>query len=337
MGWFSDACSAIGGAIGGAISSVCSGIGSLCRGAARCVGGIVKGATKVLSSMGGAIGKLATKASGLLGTIAKGLSTVLTPVLGPLAPIITSIVVDMLSSLLVKAVTPKQEVPMEIEEVEEYGSYLEESEKHPEWKGAEEFNSSRAHLNYLREQVAEANIEIPKAKRLSIDSLNRRTLGMTALWDRLEQQEGLEITDEFLVYTALKGFDQDQFKAILDTSKELKYTTVPYMDLKDGKMSLEEKENFNDLMVKKLRDIKAENGETLSIAEAYETANHMETPLTEKSIGAVISDMADEYEQLGRNLYDPDELKKEYKKYDLPEELDTLEKNLKEDQEKNHE
>lgn len=313
------------------IGSIGSCIGSVVSSAARFVGGIAKGAGKVLGSLGGAIGAIGTKASGFLGGVISTLSTVLTPVLGPLAPIVTSIVVDVLTNVLISVLTPKGEKEMDLEEVEEYGAYLKESENHPEWKGADEFNNGLEHLAYLKQQAAESNIKVDKAKKLSIESLNRRSLGMAALWDRLEKQEKLEITSDFLIFAGLKGFDAEQFKSILDTSKALGYTTVPYMDFKDGNMNLESYEAFNQEMIKRLIDLKLSLGEELSLGDAYALSREMQEPLTEEHIDQTVNDDFKKYEDLGENLYNVDELRQEYVENNLPEEVDILDRNVEED------
>lgn len=314
--------------IGSGIKSICKAVGSVVTSAVKVAGGITMGVERALKAIGGTIARLATKASGFLSSLTKTVAIILTPELGPLAPIIVSIVVDVVTALITSVLTPKGEEQMDPSEVEEYGALLAESEKHPEWKTAEAFNSGQAHLLYLKERVAEANIHIPKAKKLSVESLNRRILGMTALWEFLEKQERIEITPDFLVFAGLKGFGRDEFRAILDASKELGYTAVPYMDFQEGTMPLQEADQFNKVIVEKLRELKLEAGDDLTLTDVYNRVDAMQESLTEESLLVAAQSDLERYEGLGDELYSTEELAKEYKEYGLEDAYEKLESAL---------
>lgn len=308
--------------IGSAISSACSFVGSCISGAAKVCGGIVKGAMAGLAKIGGAI---ANKASAFLGSLTAGLTTFLTPVLGPLAPIVSDIIVNVLTNVLMNLLMDKGEPEMEEEEIEEYGFLVEESEKHPEWPQEESFSSAKEHYLKLKELAEGEGIHMTEAKRFSVESLRRRTSGMAALWERLERKEGLTIAREFLVHAGLKNFDKDQFRSVLDASKELGYTTVPYMDFKEGKMNPEEEEKYIEAVVNKIREVKAEKGETLDIVSAYKEFNSMKTDPTNDTILEAYKSEIVAFEAIGEEkLYDVNTLEAEYKEHNLQDELDKL-------------
>ena len=308
--------------IGSAISSACSFVGSCISGAAKVCGGIVKGAMAGLAKIGGAI---ASKASAFLGSLTAGLTTFLTPVLGPLAPIVSDIIVNMLANVIMNLLIDEGEPEMEEEEIEEYGFLMEESANHPEWPKEESFSSAKEHYLKLKELAEGENIHMTEAKRFSAESLRRRTMGMAALWERLERREGITIAREFLVHAGLKMFDKDQFRSVLDASKELGYTTVPYMDFKEGKMNPEEEEKYIEAVVNKIREIKSENGETLDIVSAYKEFNNMKAdPSNDTILEAYKSEFKD-FETMGEDkLFDINALKAEYKEHNLQDELETL-------------
>ena len=308
--------------IGSVLSSACSFVGSCVSAAAKVCGGIVKGAMAGLAKIGGAI---ATKASVFLGSLTAGLTTFLTPVLGPLAPIVSDIIVNMLANVIMNLLIDKGEPEMEEEEIEEYGFLVEESEKHPEWPKEESFSSAKEHYLKLKELAEGEGIHMTEAKRFSVESLRRRASGMTALWERLERKEGLTIAREFLVHAGLKKFDKDEFRCVLDTSKELGYTTVPYMDFKEGKMTPEEEEKYIEAVVNKIREIKAEKGETLDIVSAYKEFNNMKADPSNDTILQAYKSEIQAFETMGEEkLFDINALKAEYKEHNLQDELETL-------------
>ena len=310
--------------VGSCISSLGSAIGSVVSGAMKVCGGIVKGAVSGLSKIGGAIGGLASKAAGFLGGLTGGLTAFLAPVFGPLAPIISDIIVNVLTNVLMNLLIDKGEPEMEEEEIEEYGFLMEESANHPEWPKEESFSSAKEHYLKLKELAEGENIHMTEAKRFSVESLRRRTMGMAALWERLERREGITIAREFLVHAGLKMFDKDQFRSVLDASKELGYTTVPYMDFKEGKMNPEE-EKYIEAVVNKIREVKAENGETLDIVSAYKQFNDMKANPDDNFPLERYKPLWDKFEAVNPNtLYDVNELKAEYKEYNLQDELDKL-------------
>ena len=311
--------------IGSGISSICSFVGSCISGAAKVCGGIVKGAVAGLSKIGGAIGGLASKAAGFLGGLTGGLTAFLAPVFGPLAPIISDIIVNVLTNVLMNLLIDKGEPEMEEEEIEEYGFLMEESANHPEWPKEESFSSAKEHYLKLKELAEGENIHMTEAKRFSVESLRRRTMGMAALWERLERREGITIAREFLVHAGLKMFDKDQFRSVLDASKELGYTTVPYMDFKEGKMNPEEEEKYIEAVVNKIREVKAENGETLDIVSAYKEFNNMKADPSNDTILQAYKSEIQAFETMGEEkLFDINALKAEYKEHNLQDELETL-------------
>ena len=312
---------------GSVISSACRFAGSCISGAIKVCGGIVKGAVAGLSKIGGALGGLASKAAGFLGGLTGGLTAFLAPVFGPFAPIISDIIVNVVTNVLMNLLMDKGEPEMEEEEIEEYGFLMEESANHPEWPKEGSFSSAKEHYLKLKELAEGENIHMTEAKRFSAESLRRRTMGMAALWERLERREGITIAREFLVHAGLKMFDKDQFRSVLDASKELGYTTIPYMDFKEGKMNPEEEEKYIEAVVNKIREVKAENGETLDIVSAYKQFNNMKANPDDNFALERYKPLWDKFEAVNPNtLYDVNELKAEYKEYNLQDELDKLDK-----------
>lgn len=302
--------------------AACSFVGSCISGAAKACCGIVKGAMAGLAKIGG---ELAKKANSFLGSLTAGLTTFLTPILGPLAPLISDIIVNLLVNVIMNLLVDKGEPEMEEEEIEEYGFLLEEAEKHPEWPQEESFSSAKEHFLKLKELAEGENIHMTEVKRFSAESLRRRVMGMSALWERLERKEGITIGKDFFTYAGLKKFDKDQFRSVLDASKELGYTTVPYIDFKEGKMEPEEEEKYIEAVVNKIREIKAEKGETLDIVSAYKEFNNMKADPSNDTILQAYKSEIQAFETMGKEkLFDINALKAEYKEHNLQDELETL-------------
>ena len=326
MGFWSGLCSFVGGCFKAA--------GSCIKGVAKACTGIVSGAIKGLSKLGGVVKDLGMKAVGFLGGISKALVPILTPVFGPLAPVIADIIVNVVTNVIMGLLGKRGEPKMEEEEMEEYGYLLEQSDSHPEWKRADEFESGREHYQYLRDAAKEAGIEeMPKVPRFSPESLARKSLSMTAMAERLAHKEGIGLPVEFLVKAGLKFLSVEEWEAIIVAAKSLGYKTVPYADLVDKTMSPEEAERFARAIRKQLMIIKEEKGEKLSVEESFKTIEAIQSEPTKESISEASVDYMEAIELEGETkpLYDEKGLMAFYEKHGMQEELNDLNQSIQED------
>ena len=241
------------------------------------------------------------------------LSKTLTPVFGPLSPIIASIIVDVATQVLVSILTPVGEQEMSIEEAEEYGALIEESQNHSNWSSTTEFESARAYYEYLKAKANEDGVVITPAAKLSVESIKRRTVAMGDLWDRVENKEEIKLTPEFLAFAGLRLFTSDQMKALIMASKELGFDTVKFMELKDNKLTKEESVKFNESIVTALQNIKASKGENLSEDDAYTILVDMKKTLHNEKLVDSLKNQLESYADLGDKLFNEKQLDDELK------------------------
>ena len=191
MGFFSWVGSAIG-SIASGISNVVSSISSGLSAAIDRVGSIIKSGISTLGKLVKTTIKtlkdICPKGANLLHGISQAVTKLLTPVLGPLAPVVTSIIMDVINDIFVSLLTPANEKHLDNEQIEEYGALIEESEKNS-WDNGEKFDTVNEHYEYLKSKAKEENVEIKPVEKLSVESMKRRSIAMSELWDRLEKRE----------------------------------------------------------------------------------------------------------------------------------------------------
>ena len=238
MGFFSWVGSAIG-SIASGISNVVSSISSSLSAAIDRVGSIIKSGISTLGKLVKTTIKtlkdICPKGANLLHGISQAVTKLLTPVLGPLAPVVTSIIMDVINDIFVSLLTPANEKHLDNEQIEEYGALLEESEKN-NWDNGDKFDTVNEHYEYLKSKAKEENVEIKPVEKLSVESMKRRSIAMSELWERLEKREEITISQDFLIFSALKAFTPERVQAIIDASKEMGFSAVKFSDLRDGKL-----------------------------------------------------------------------------------------------------
>ena len=317
MGLFSSLCSAVGSitnGIGKVVSSISSGLSN----AIDRIGNIIETGISTLGKLVGTTVKLlkeiCPKGTNLLMSLNQAISKLLTPILGPLAPVVTNIVMDVISSVLVNLLTPNNEKPLDNEQIEEYGALLEEADKN-HWDIGDKFESINEHYEYLKNKAKEENIIIEPVKRLSVESMKRRTIAMSELWNRLEKKEEITISQDFLIFSALKAFTPERLQAIIDASKEMGFDTVKFTDLREGKLQPIIAKEYNATIVSKLKEIYANMGKPLTDEEAYSELTNMKKSVEAIKFMEPLKDRINSYADLDEKLYDEAALKAEYNKY----------------------
>lgn len=316
MGFFSWVGSTIG-SIASGISNVVSSISSGLSAAIDRVGEIIKSGISTL-------GKLVTttiktlrdicpKGANFLHEISQAVTKLLTPVLGPfLAPVVTSIIMDVINDIFVSLLTPTNEKPLDNEQIEEYGALLEESERN-NWGDGDKFHTVNEHYEYLKSKAKEENVEIKPVEKLSVESMKRRAIAMSELWDRLEKREEITISQDFLIFSALKAFTPERVQAIIDASKEMGFSAVKFSDLREGKLDPDITKKYNLTIVSKLKEIYENKGITITDDEAINELANMKTAVEEIKFMEPLKDKFDSYADLGERLFDKNSLENEYK------------------------
>ena len=311
MGFWSSLCSKV----GSVVSSISSGLQS----AIDRVGNIISKSGPTLGKLIGttvkALKVLCPKGANLLQGISQAVSKLLTPVLGPLAPVVTNIVMDVISSILVNLLTPSNEKPLNNEEIEEYGALLEEADRN-HWEISDKFESINEHYEYLKNKAKEEDIFISPTKRLSVESMRRRSIAMTELWDRLEQKEEITISQDFLIFSAMKSFTPERLQAIIEASKLMGFDTVKFTDLREGKLHPNIAKEYNATIVSKLKDIYTNLGKPLTDEEAYYELVNMNKSIEEIKFIETLTNIINSYDDLGDKLCDEVSLKSEYKRFE---------------------
>ena len=265
MGFFSWVGSAIG-SIASGISNVVSTISSGLSAAIDRVGSIIKSGISTLGKLVKTtiktLKEICPKGANLLHGISQAVTKLLTPVLGPLAPVVTSIIMDVINDIFVSLLTPANEKHLDNEQIEEYGALLEESEKN-NWDNGDKFHTVNEHYEYLKSKAKEENVEIKPVEKLSVESMKRRAIAMSELWDRLEKREEITISQDFLIFSALKAFTPERVQAIIDASKEMGFSAVKFSDLREGKLDPDITKKYNLTIVSKLKEIYENKGITI--------------------------------------------------------------------------
>ena len=315
MGFFSWVGSAIG-SIASGISNVVSSISSGLSAAIDRVGSIIKSGISTLGKLVKTtiktLKEICPKGANLLHGISQAVTKLLTPVLGPLAPVVTSIIMDVINDIFVSLLTPTNEKPLDNEQIEEYGALLEESEKNS-WDNGEKFDTVNEHYEYLKSKAKEENVEIKPVEKLSVESMKRRAIAMSELWDRLEKREEITISQDFLIFSALKAFTPERVQAIIDASKEMGFSAVKFSDLREGKLDPDITKKYNLTIVSKLKEIYENKGITITDDEAINELANMKTAVEEIKFMEPLKDKFDSYADLGERLFDNKALENEYK------------------------
>lgn len=315
MGFFSWVGSAIG-SIASGISNVVSSISSGLSAAIDRVGSIIKSGISTLGKLVKTtiktIKDICPKGANLLHGISQAVTKLLTPVLGPLAPVVTSIIMDVINDIFVSLLTPANEKHLDNEQIEEYGALLEESEKN-NWDNGNKFDTVNEHYEYLKFKAQEEDVKIKPVEKLSVESMKRRSIAMSELWDRLEKREEITISQDFLIFSALKAFTPERVQAIIEASKEMGFSAVKFTDLRDGKLEPDITKKYNLTIVSKLKEIYENKGITITDDEAINELTNMKTAVEEIKFMEPLKDKFDSYADLGERLFDKNSLENEYK------------------------
>ena len=310
--WVGSAIGSIASGISNVVSSISSGlsaaidrVGSIIKSGISTLGKLVKTTIKTLKD-------ICPKGANLLHGISQAVTKLLTPVLGPLAPVVTSIIMDVINDIFVSLLTPANEKHLDNEQIEEYGALIEESEKNS-WDNGEKFDTVNEHYEYLKSKAKEENVEIKPVEKLSVESMKRRSIAMSELWDRLEQREEMTISQDFLIFSALKAFTPERVQAIIEASKEMGFSAVNFTDLRDGKLDPDITKKYNLTIVSKLKEIYESKGITITDDEAINELTNMKTAVEEIKFMEPLKDKFDSYADLGEKLFDKKSLENEYK------------------------
>lgn len=310
--WVGSAIGSIASGISNVVSSISSGlsaaidrVGSIIKSGISTLGKLVKTTIKTLKD-------ICPKGANLLHGISQAVTKLLTPVLGPLAPVVTSIIMDVINDIFVSLLTPANEKHLDNEQIEEYGALIEESEKNS-WDNGEKFDTVNEHYEYLKSKAKEENVEIKPVEKLSVESMKRRSIAMSELWDRLEKREEITISQDFLIFSALKAFTPERVQAIIEASKEMGFSAVKFTDLRDGKLEPDITKKYNLTIVSKLKEIYENKGITITDDEAINELTNMKTAVEEIKFMEPLKDKFDSYADLGERLFDKNTLENEYK------------------------
>lgn len=311
--------------IGSAVGSIASGISNVVSSISSGLSAAIDRVGEIIKSGISTLGKLVTttiktlrdicpKGANFLHEISQAVTKLLTPVLGPfLAPVVTSIIMDVINNIFMSLLTPINDKPLDNEQIEEYGALLEQSEKN-NWDDGDKFDTVNEHYEYLKSKAKEENVEIKPVERLSVESMKRRTIAMSELWERLEKREEITISQDFLIFSALKAFTPERVKAIIDASKEMGFSSVKFTDLRDGKLNPDITKKYNLTIVSKLKEIYENKGITITDDEAINELTNMKTAVEEIKFMEPLKDKFDSYADLGERLFDNKSLENEYKK-----------------------
>lgn len=310
--------------IGSAVGSIASGISNVVSSISSGLSAAIDRVGEIIKSGISTLGKLVTttiktlrdicpKGANFLHEISQAVTKLLTPVLGPfLAPVVTSIIMDVINNIFMSLLTPINENPLDNEQIEEYGALLEESEKN-NWDDGDKFDTVNEHYEYLKSKAKEENVEIKPVERLSVESMKRRTIAMSELWERLEKREEITISQDFLIFSALKAFTPERVQAIINASKEMGFSTVKFSDLRNGKLDPDITKKYNLTIVSKLKEIYENKGIIITDDEAINELANMKTSVEEIKFMEPLKDKFDLYAALGERLFNKNSLENEYK------------------------
>ena len=312
LSWIGSAVDSIASGISNVVSSISSGlsaaidrVGLIIKSGISTLGKLVKTTIKTLKD-------ICPKGANLLHGISQAVTKLLTPVLGPLASVVTSIIMDVINDIFVSLLTPANEKHLDNEQIEEYGALLEASEKN-NWDNGDKFDTVNKHYEYLKFKAKEENVEIKSVEKLSVESMKRRSIAMSELWDRLEKREEITISQDFLIFSALKAFTPERVQAIIEASKEMGFSAVKFTDLRYGKLEPDITKKYNLTIVSKLKEIYENKGITITDDEAINELANMKTAVEEIKFMEPLKDKFDSYADLGERLFDKNSLENEYK------------------------
>ena len=143
--------------------------------------------------------------------------------------------------------------------------------------------------------------------------MKRRSIAMSELWERLEKREEITISQDFLIFSALKAFTPERVQAIIDASKEMGFSAVKFSDLRDGKLDPDITKRYNLTIVSKLKEIYENKGITITDDEAINELANMKNAVEEIKFMEPLKDKFDSYADLGERLFDKNSLENEYK------------------------
>lgn len=310
--------------IGSAVGSIASGISNVVSSISSGLSAAIDRVGEIIKSGISTLGKLVTmtiktlrdicpKGANFLHEISQAVTKLLTPVLGPfLAPVVTNIIMDVINNIFMSLLTPINENPLDNEQIEEYGALLEQSEKN-NWDDGDKFDTVNEHYEYLKSKAKEENIEIKPVERLSVESMKRRTIAMSELWERLEKREEITISQDFLIFSALKAFTPERVQAIINASKEMGFSAVKFSDLRNGKLDPDITKKYNLTIVSQLKEIYENKGITITDDEAINELANMKTSVEEIKFMEPLKDKFDLYAALGERLFNKNSLENEYK------------------------
>ena len=228
MGFLSSLGSFAGSVISGAgslISSIGSGVsaglrlaGATIRGIGSAIGGAVKSLTAFAGNALTATGRmLGTQAAAFLGTVATILS-------GPLGPILGPMILNLVISAVIKAITAvakKLGLVEEEEKVEDIGYRMEEADKHEDWMKEDEFPTWKEYYEYLKRQIPEVDEE-----KIRSNELHYQLLGMTAERHAIEREFGILLPETFLNEVGRSKMSVEEVLAFSDAIKSLQWESV---------------------------------------------------------------------------------------------------------------
>lgn len=310
--------------IGSAVGSIASGISNVVSSISSGLSAAIDRVGEIIKSGISTLGKLVTttiktlrdicpKGANFLHEISQAVTKLLTPVLGPfLAPVVTNIIMDVINNIFMSLLTPINENPLDNEQIEEYGALLEQSEKN-NWDDGDKFDTVNEHYEYLKSKAKEENIEIKPVERLSVESMKRRTIAMSELWERLEKREEITISQDFLIFSALKAFTPERVQAIINASKEMGFSAVKFSDLRNGKLDPDITKKYNLTIVSQLKEIYENKGITITDDEAINELANMKASVEEIKFMEPLKDKFDLYAALGERLFNKNSLENEYK------------------------
>ncbi len=221
-------------------------IGSFLSAAATAIGGAISTAITSLSS-------LATSASGFLKVIAGKSATfmkLLKPVPdGPLGPVFGPII----NQLAIKAITKcveffakKLGIIEEDDQAAEVGYRMEEAEQHEDWKKRSDFENMEDYNAYLKEMIPDEQINHKKFKE---NHTHYEALGVSALTEGIGEHVGIELTPELITEIGRACMEYEEVAAIVETFKELGYSTDVISDFLKGNVSKEEGHRIEDALL----------------------------------------------------------------------------------------
>ncbi len=227
-------------------------------------GAIVGGLSVVAGAVGGAITtaigtltSLAASATGFLGAVAGKAMTFMKTLgalqTGPLGPIFGSIINQLAIQAIVKCIeffAKKLGIIEEDETPAEMGYRIDEAEKHDDWKKREDFKNLEDYNDYLKEMIPDSQIDYHKLKE---NRYYYEALGTSALTEGIGEHIGIELTPEFLEEIGRACMEYEEVAAIVETFKELGYSSVAISDYLKGNISKDEGHRIEEALLENMQ------------------------------------------------------------------------------------